>query len=178
MRALRLPDSFATARLRTERLAPAHFDELRRMHVDPVVMAHLGGVRTEEQTRHYQDINLQHWREHGFGLWIVYERDGIEPIGRALLRYLRVDGVDEVELGYAFYQPFWGRGYATEIVEGCKDYGRRHLGAATFVALVSPENVASRHVLEKAGLRYFRDCPIDNAPHALYRTPPLTGRKR
>lgn len=164
------PESFTTTRLRAERLRQEDFDELRRMHTDAVVMAHLGGVRTEDQTREYHEINLRHWRERGFGLWIVYERDGVEPIGRALLRTLRVDEVDEVELGYALYEPFWGRGYATEIVAACMALGRQHLGANGFVALVSPDNSASQRVLEKAGLRYFRDVPIDQSPHHLFKS--------
>jgi RimJ/RimL family protein N-acetyltransferase len=163
-----LPYSFATPRLRAEPLRESDFDELRRMHTDPAVMAHLGGVRSEAQTREYHDVNLRHWREHGFGLWIVYERDGDEPIGRGMLRYLRVDGADELEIGYALYEPFWGRGLATEIAAACIDYGRQHLHGTRFFALVSPANLASRRVLEKAGLRYLRDFPLEEVTHALF----------
>ena len=105
-------DEFETARLRAERLRPHHLDELRRMHCDAEVMTHLGGVRTAEQTASYLEKNLKHWADYGFGLWILRERDGVEFIGRGLLRHLTVDGVDEVETGYAFYEPFWGRGLA------------------------------------------------------------------
>lgn len=164
------PDSLETARLRLERLRPEHFDELRHMHTDAVVMAHLGGVRTAQQTREYHEINLRHWDERGFGLWIVYQREGVEPIGRALLRTLRVDNAEEIELGYAFYEPFWGQGYATEVVAACMALGREHLGANRFVALVSPDNHASRRVLEKAGLRFFREFPLEQAPHDLFKS--------
>ena len=164
------PESYKTARLRMERLRTEHFEELRRMHTDAVVMAHLGGVRNAQQTREYHEINLRHWSERGFGLWIVYERDGSEPIGRALLRTLRVDDVDELELGYALYEPYWGQGYATEIVAGCMALGQKHLGATGFVALVSPDNHASRRVLEKAGLRFLREFPIEQSPHDLFKS--------
>ena len=167
-----LPTSFTTERLRAIRLHDADFHELRRMHADPAVMAHLGGVRDEKQTRDYLEVNLRHWRDFGFGLWIVYERHGFNPIGRALLRNLRVDGADELEIGYALYQPYWGRGYATEIATACIEYGRRHLGGKTFFALVSPDNEASRHVLEKVGLRYLREFSLENAPHDLFRSAP------
>jgi RimJ/RimL family protein N-acetyltransferase len=171
-----LPVSFTTPRLRAEPLRAGDFAELRRMHSDPTVMQHLGGVRSDQQTRDYHDINLRHWQTHGFGLWILYEREGDEPIGRGLLRYLRVDGVDELEIGYAFYEPFWGQGLATEIAAGCMDYGRKHLQGRRFFALVSPDNVASRRVLEKAGLRYDRDYVLDEVTHALFRT--IDGRER
>jgi hypothetical protein len=41
------PDSFATSRLRAERLTPAHFDALRAMDGDPEYMALLGGRATK-----------------------------------------------------------------------------------------------------------------------------------
>ena len=92
-------DRFTTARLRAERLRPGDFGEVRRMHLDAVAMEHLGGVRDEAGTTAYFERNLKHWRDHGFGLWIVYERNGVEPIGRAMLRWLRVDDTDEVRSG-------------------------------------------------------------------------------
>ena len=112
-------DEFETERLRAERLQPHHLDELRRMHCDATVMTHLGGVRSAEQTASYLEKNLKHWADYGFGLWILRERGGVEWIGRGLLRTLPLDGVNEVETGYAFYEPFWNRGLATEIPAAC-----------------------------------------------------------
>jgi RimJ/RimL family protein N-acetyltransferase len=96
------PDRFTTERLRAERLTADHLSEVRRMNGDPAVMAQLWGVRTEEQTAAYMDRNLRHWADHGFGLWILRERGGGAPVGRAVLRHLTIDGMDEVEVGYAF----------------------------------------------------------------------------
>src|SRR2546426_8727219 len=50
------PDSFATARLRAERLTPEHFAELRRMDRDPEFKAMLSGPRdrSEEHTSELQ----------------------------------------------------------------------------------------------------------------------------
>ena len=140
------------------------------MHTDAAVMAHLGGRRTEQQTLDYLATNLLHWSDHGFGLWILRELNGAEPIGRGLLRYLRVDAVDELEVGYAFYEPFWGRGYATEIMSACLVYGRERLHHETFVALTSPDNRASQRVLVKSGFQYVRPFEHDGAAQALFRT--------
>jgi RimJ/RimL family protein N-acetyltransferase len=164
------PDSFSTARLAAERLTPEHLPEVRRMHRDAAVMAQLGGVRDDAQTTAYLARNLQHWADHGFGLWILRDAGGGEPVGRAVLRHLLVDGVDEVEVGYAFYPAFWGRGLATEVATACLALGRRELGLATIVAVTSPDNRPSRHVLEKVGLVYERDFTHEGAPAALFRT--------
>jgi RimJ/RimL family protein N-acetyltransferase len=163
-------DEFETERLRAERLQPHHFDELRRMHCDAAVMTHLGGVRSEEQTASYLEKNLKHWADYGFGLWILRERGGVEFIGRGLLRHLKVGGVDdEVETGYAFYEPFWGRGLATEITAGCLTIARERLGLDTVVAVTSPDNFKSQHVLRKNGLAFDRAFMHEGNEAALFR---------
>ena len=87
-----------------------------------------------------------------------------------MLRHLLVDGALEVEVGYAFYSAFWGRGLATEVAKACLELGRRELGLTTIVAVTSPDNQASRHVLEKVGLVYERDFTHEGARSALFRT--------
>ena len=162
--------NFSTARLSAERLTADHLPEIRRMHRDAAVMAQLGGLRDEAQTAAYLARNLQHWADYGFGLWILREVGGGEPVGRAVLRHLPMDGIDEVEVGYAFYAPFWGRGLATEVATACLELGRRELHLTTFVAVTSPGNTASAHVLEKVGLFYERDFTHEGARSSLFRT--------
>ena len=140
------------------------------MHRDPAVMAHLGGVRDDERTAAYLARNLQHWADYGFGLWILREVSGGNPVGRAVLRHLSVEGVDEVEVGYGFYQPYWGRGLATEVTRACLTLGRRHLGLGSIVAVTSPANLASQHVLQKAGLAREREFLFEGTPSLLFRT--------
>lgn len=162
--------AFTTARLAAERLTPEHLPEIRRMHRDAAVMEQLGGVRDDAQTDAYLAKNLKHWDEYGYGLWILRERTGSDPIGRAVVRHLLVDGVDEVEVGYAFYPAYWGRGLATEVATACVDIGRGTLGLATIVAVTDPANRASQHVLEKCGLVYERDFMNEGHRAALFRT--------
>lgn len=162
-------DEFETARLRAERLQPHHLDELRRMHCDAEVMTHLGGVRDEAQTAAYLAKNLRHWEDYAYGLWILRERGGVEPIGRGVLRHLLVDGVDEVEVGYAFYEPFWGRGLATEITAACLTIAREQLGLDTVVAVTSRDNDKSQHVLRKNGLVYNHAIQHEGHEAALFR---------
>ena len=161
---------FSTARLSAERLTPDHLPEVQRMHRDATVMAHLGGVRDDAQTAAYLARNLKHWDDYGFGLWILRELGGGEPVGRAVLRHLLVEGVDEVEVGYAFYPPLWGRGLATEVATACLELGRRKVGLTTIVGVTSPDNLASQHVLEKVGLVYERDFMHEGARSSLFRT--------
>jgi len=133
-------------------------------------MAQLGGVRDVAGTLAYLEHNMAHWMAHGFGLWMLRERGTGAVIGRAVLRHLEVDGVDEVETGYGFLSDLWGRGLATEIARACVSIGREQLGLASVVGITVPTNTASQQVMRKAGLRYERDIVHAGLPHLLFRT--------
>lgn len=163
------PLTFETERLRAERLTADHWSELRRMHTDARVMQHLGGVFTEEQSTGYLARNLAHWDTQQHGLWIIYERNGAEPIGRGLLRHMLLDDVDDVETGYAFYEPYWGRGYATELTRASLALGFERLHLPSIVAVTAPDNAASQHVLRKCGLSHERNFQRGDETLALFR---------
>jgi RimJ/RimL family protein N-acetyltransferase len=163
------PDSFQTPRLAAERLREHHFADLLRMHSDARQMAPLGGVKNEAETRDYLDRNLDHWDQHGFGLWILRDLDGGPVVGRALLRTLTVEGTDEVEVGYSFHPEHWGRGLATEIATTLVILGQEQLGLGSIVAVTQVDNAASQRVLEKAGLEPAGEIAFHGVAHSLFR---------
>jgi RimJ/RimL family protein N-acetyltransferase len=172
-------ETFSTDRLRAERLTPAHLPDVIRMNQDAGLMTHLGGVRDEAWSAEYLDRNVRHWEMYGFGIWILRERDGTDAIGRAVLRHLPVDGVDEIEVGYAFFPRFWGRGLATEVTAACLGLARERLRLTQIVAITTPANVASQRVLIKSGLTYERDIMHDGSLWSLFRRrwPAAGGRQ-
>ena len=78
-------------------------------------------------------------------------------------------GEDEVEVGYGFYSEYWGHGLATEITAACLGFARDPLELATVVALTSPANLASQHVLVKSGLAFDREVVHEGMPCLLFR---------
>jgi [ribosomal protein S5]-alanine N-acetyltransferase len=110
---------------------------------------------------------LAHWTAFGFGMSLAFSAG--RCVGRSTVGYNLVDGRAEVEIGWAVVSDSWGRGIATEL-------GRHALAAASaagferIVAFTRPENVASRRVMEKLGLRYQRDFMHNGHPHVLYVT--------
>ena len=162
-------DVFETDRLSAERLSPAHFETLCRMHRDEAVMATLGGVRSDRETRDFLDKNLAHWDRHGFGLWILRDRASGEFTGRAGLRPVDIEGEAGVELAYALMAAYWGRGLATEISVRLLEIGFRHLGLDEIVCYTRADNHASRNVMQKRGFVFERDFVDSGLPHVLYR---------
>ena len=103
------------------------------------------------------------------GVWMLRERGGDRPIGRAVLRWLLTDHIHDVEVGFAFLPAYWGRGYATESGRQCLDIARSLLETRTVVGITTPSNLASQRVLGKLGLCYESEVTVEQTRCRLYR---------
>jgi len=142
-------EHFSTDRLTAERLNESHLADLVALHLDAEVSRYLGGVRSADVTKTYLDVNMAHWDRHGFGLWVLRTEDDAFA-GRAGIRHLLVDGVDEIEIAYTFRRDLWGQGLASEISGALTEVGLSQLKLPSLVGLVFVAHGASRRVLEKA----------------------------
>jgi len=127
------------------------------------------GVRTRDEARDYIETRIvSSYRDHGFGMWVVTPKDDAEPLGLAGL--VKRDVLPHVDVGYAFLERAWGKGYAQEAAAAVLAYGHGSLGLETIAAIVNPENLASRRVLEKIGLRFIDVRQLDgwDQPSAYY----------
>ena len=162
-------DAFTTERLLAERVRSEHLDLLRRLWGDPKVVMTLGGLRTDEEMQRNFRQYLDHWEQYGFGVWIFHNKGTDRFVGRAGLRHVEIEGKDEVELLYALMPEVWNQGLTTELAEAIVAVGFKQLGLREVIAYTSPDNRASRRVMEKAGFVYERDIAHAGRPHLLYR---------
>jgi RimJ/RimL family protein N-acetyltransferase len=58
---------------------------------------------------------------------------------------------EAVELGYTIFEPYRGRGYATEAAQALMDWARREHGISRFIASVAPTNDPSLAIVRKLG---------------------------
>ena len=72
-------------RLIARPLRAEDLEDIGLMHSDVEVMKFMGGIRTGEETKNWLQDNLDHWRTHGFGLWIFRHREETF-VGRCGLR--------------------------------------------------------------------------------------------
>ena len=124
------------------------------MDLDPEVHRHIFLHGPPEPATHRAELRAKiasGWPREG-GLWVVEWRAQPGFLGWCCLIPLEESGL--IELGYRYVRATWGQGVATEAGRAVLEYGFRTLGFDPIVAVSRRENLASRHVLEKLGLRY------------------------
>src|SRR5436190_12866422 len=112
---------------------------------------------TPGQVRSMLVRDMDHWKRHRFGPWVVRDRATRQMIGRIGLESTTVGGCDEVELAWFVRSDRWGQGLATEMARVAVDAGLGPLALESLVAFTLTGNVASRRVMERLGMRYERD---------------------
>lgn len=112
------------------------------------------GYTIEQATKSLGSI-LKHWEKHGFGIYAVTRKEDGILLGRCGLNF--IDETSEVEVDFVIARNFWRRGYATEAAKACLDQGFESLNLDKIIALSKPENIASRRVMEKVGMRHVKD---------------------
>ena len=111
------------------------------------------GVRNEDQARAYiEERVLGSYRDHGFGMWLAVQKADGAPVGLAGL--VRREGLETPDVGYAFIQKVWGRGYAQEAAAAVLAHAQGPMGIPKLAAITTPENFASMAVLRKIGFTY------------------------
>jgi [ribosomal protein S5]-alanine N-acetyltransferase len=161
-----------TARMICERLRDEHAAEMVRLLCDPRVAQTLwpfGRRPTEAEAIATLASKVEHWDRHGFGLWLMRDRHSGEMIGRGGLQHTFVEGVHEIEVGWAVVPERWNQGFATELALASIESGFGPLRLPQIVAFTMPGNSASRRVMEKTGFAYEREITHVGLPHVLYR---------
>jgi RimJ/RimL family protein N-acetyltransferase len=145
-----------TTRLILRPLTADDMGFMARMWTDPEVCRFIGGVKTPEQARQKIQDAIDHQQRHGFGRWAVELKTTGELLGLCGPMNREIGGVIEVELGYAFAQPYWGLGYATEAATAAVAHCLGALGQPRVVAIIHPGNQVSLGVIAKAGMTFER----------------------
>ena len=155
-----------TLRVRFRTMTENDLDAMAGLLGDPVVMAHYPAPKTRAQAQAWIDWNQRNYAEHGYGLWVIETHDG-EFLGDCGLTWQQINGRRELEVGYHVRADRQGHGLATEAAAACREYARSIVGVDHLVAIIHPDNVASRRVAEKLGLRLEETDTEDVGPRRL-----------
>lgn len=138
----------------------------------PAWLTYIGyrGVHTLQDARQYLLQGPIYNYEHlGFGPYRVTLKNTELPIGMCGL--FKREGLDEIDIGFAFLPDYIGKGYGYESARAVMTYARHELGATHIVGICDPANQPSIQLLQKLGLRYERTIrlPLISTDSLLFR---------
>ncbi|EEO27401.2 hypothetical protein OFAG_00554 [Oxalobacter formigenes HOxBLS] len=162
-----------TGRLLLRELTADDFPGLCRALQDEVVTKVYERTFTDREIRFWLEGQFRNYRDEGFGMWAVVLKESGEMIGHAGI-FVSRHGDDEIhEIGYLFEKAYWGNGYATEAVLACRKVAFDILGLEKVYSIIRADNMASRAVARKNGMRVvetvYRLTMGKAIPHYVYR---------
>jgi RimJ/RimL family protein N-acetyltransferase len=126
---------------------------VEQLNSNPDVTYYLGGVSNRDEVElSFQRYLKYHHQHPGYGYWCTVLNSPQVFVGWFIVKLLPETG--ETEIGYRLLPEFWGRGLATEGALSMVNYALEELKLTNVVGVAAPGNIASRRVLEKAGLTF------------------------
>ncbi len=160
--------AFETARLIVRLIGAADAGFMLALLNDPGFVSNIGdrGVRTIEQARDYIHDRVLAAYPHGVGMLLVTRREDGVAIGT--VGFVRREGLDHPDLGFAYLAEHCGQGYGSEAARGLLDHAP---GMRPVLAITRPDNVVSGAVLRKLGFvaEGMLKLPGHDDPSRLYR---------
>lgn len=74
----------------------------------------------------------------------------------------------EVEIGYRLHPDYWNRGLITEAARAVRNHAFANLNLPRVISLVHPENIPSRRVAEKNGMKVEKEITFRGFPTLVY----------
>jgi RimJ/RimL family protein N-acetyltransferase len=158
----------ADFRLETERLIlrdwrDEDFDALHGLCTCPQVMATIGPLHDEEQTRSLLGRLQERQECDGSTFWAMERKAddrilGFCGIARGTVPFIE----DKLEIGWRIAADCWGRSFAREAAEASIDWVRRDRRGEAVWAITSVGNHRSRGLMERLGMRYCPDMDFEH----------------
>ncbi|MCM1107288.1 MAG: GNAT family N-acetyltransferase [Blautia sp.] len=161
-----------TKRCVIRELAPEDIGELIDLYDTPGITCRMGQngeylpgyiepLYPLEEELEYQKNYIAHmYRYHGYGMWLVFEKESGALIGRAGLENREYPQGVELELGYLLHPDWQGRGIATEVCSAIIDYAREYLECEKLNLLTEEENLPSVALAERLGFTCLENTDI------------------
>ena len=161
---------FETDRLLLRQQRIEDLPELWEFHRNPENIRHYHDApQTLEEVREQLEWDLDWYRKNqGLGTWAIVHKATGKLAGLCSLMPWTVDGVEEVEMAYVLAEEYRGQGLGTELSRGVIKYGFEKLGLSRIISLIEQDNMLSRHVVEKAGMRFEKEGQDETGPVVVY----------
>ena len=155
---------FKTKRCSINTFQKSDFIDVKQLYLNEEVRKFLGGIRQEDSLEIVLNGMLD-TRDDSF-YWVVREKHTDHFIG--LVSLDPHHGGVYLEISYQFLPGWWGKGYATEVVQLIINYALHELNLSKIVAETQTANTSSCRLLERLGMELERTISRFGAEQAIY----------
>lgn len=145
-----------TERLFLREMEHADFDALYAVLGDSDIMRHYPYIFDEARVRRWIDVNLQRYRQLGFGLWAMCLKESDAMIGDCGLTMQNIDGEIKPEIGYHVAKSFQRKGYASEAARACRDWAFENTAFDRIYSYMKADNAPSLATAKAAGMAFVK----------------------
>lgn len=124
--------------------------------------------RTREETRAWIDTTIEHYRNSGFGFWLMESVEDAEFLGYCGIRPRLIEGVEVAEMGWHTMKHVWNEGIATHAAAACRDFAFTQLQIPHLVAIIDTNNPASMRIAQKIGMQLEKETIVEGWHCLLY----------
>jgi ribosomal-protein-alanine N-acetyltransferase len=149
-------NSIETERILLRSLREEDIEPLFNIQNNPTTMRYTIYTNTIEETSQRLQKYAKEEKEIGFAPWTVISKVENKVIGWGGLNIDPYDPGWGVEVIYFFHQQYWGKGYATELVNISINEGFNTHNIQEINAFAHRENIGSIRVLLKNGFNFVR----------------------
>lgn len=148
---------FDTSRLTVRKVSPADIDKIRPILSDKVTMQYTAtGALDFEQSVKFIENCIYQYNETGFGYWVIVITETKELVGLCGLNIHEVDSEEYLHVNYRLGSQYHGKGFATETVNGVKEFCSKNLTHDYLSAIIEISNINSINVIERSGFKFVK----------------------
>ena len=105
----------------------------------------------------WMENQYKRYEEKGIGHLATYLKSTNELVGMVGILPREFDGVPTFEIGYSVMPKFWRQGYASEMSQQLKKFGKANRNDGKYISIIHPENEGSMKVARANGMAPVRE---------------------
>ena len=144
-----------TKRLGLRVLKSEDLNYLEKVDKDPEVKEFFPeGTLNRQEIKDYMHECSINFKEKNLPCLAIFKLKDGDFVGEAYFGELETG---EIKVGYLFHKKFWNKGFASETLKGLLGWAKKNIDSDYIIAYADKDNHASFHVMEKCGMKPYKE---------------------